>query len=101
MYLHYQAGVDWTIEETQARMRDTLDPFGGDTNKGDMGQFASGQNFLMTGYELSAMARFFNGLPEADGNLRGYLSLCTKARAPLAGLGNGGLQHPDGSVLLS
>lgn len=104
---HHQGSTRMAIKEYQDRICDTLDYFGGDTGKGSMGQ--SRRNgvvpFKMTVFECSAQDQFDDTpanpyrLSEDQGDLRGYLLMCTTSRwAHLAGYGNGA-RRPDGSAL--
>lgn len=75
----------------QDKLKDTLDPFGGDTSKGDMGKsglFGDIQ-FGLTVFECSAQDQFNGVTTEDEGDLIGYILCCTNGRAHVSGYGNG------------
>lgn len=93
--IHYQGDVQWTMGELQARMVDTMNPFG----DGRMGQFSPGQNYLFVPAEISAMKAFFTPYDTEDlQDQWGYLSNCTRANVYSSGYYNGG-RMPNGTVL--
>lgn len=86
--LDYQTQPTWTIEETQARLVDTLIQFA-----------KQGNRHKLRFFEDQASLQFTHDHPdENDAALRGYLACCTKGPATVWGYGNGGAR-PDGSVL--
>lgn len=105
---HHQGNTRMLIKEYQDRLCDTLDYFGGDTGKGNMGQSQRSpegpQPFAMTVFECSGQDQFDDqpgnphAISEDEGDLRGYLLMCTTSQwAHLSGFGNGA-RMPDGSV---
>ena len=86
----------------QDKLLDTLDYFGGDTGKGDMGQsLRNGETpFALTAWEVTAQFQFDGQTPELDGDGAGYLMMCTTSHTglPMAGYGNGA-RRPDGTPL--
>lgn len=96
---HHQGNTRMLIKEYQDRICDTLDYFGGRTDKGNMGRSQRhGQaDFGMTVYECSGQDQFDDTpknpyrISEDQGDLRSYLLMCTTSPwAHLAGYGNGG-----------
>jgi hypothetical protein len=90
------------MQQYQDRLLDTLDPFGGDTGKGHMGQsWRGGQRpFALTAFEVTAQFQFDGVCDEAHGDQAGYLTMCTTSPTglPMAGYGNGA-RRPDGTWL--
>lgn len=86
----------------QDKMLDTLDYFGGDTGKGNMGQsLRSGtpQSFKLTVFECTAQDQFNGTCSEDEGDRVGYQLMCTTGKnAHLSGYGNGA-RMPDGGTL--
>jgi hypothetical protein len=86
----------------QDKLKDTLDPFGGETSKGNMGRSQRGGDrpFLLTVFECSAQDQFNGVTTEDEGDLVGYLLMCTTGwhGAHLGGYGNGA-RMPDGTAL--
>lgn len=86
--LMYQTKAEWSIEETQARVVDTLTQFG---------KQRWGHKFRF--YEDQASLMFTHDRPnEDDANLRGYLACCTKGLVSVYGYGNGA-RLPSGGPL--
>jgi hypothetical protein len=89
-------------QQYQDRLCDTLDPFGGDTGKGDMGQSQRNgrRNFILTAFEVTAQFQFDGLTTEVQGDSAGYLTICTRSHTGYAmgGYGNGARQ-PDGTAL--
>lgn len=86
----------------QAKLLDTLDPFGGDTGKGNMGQSRRHgvRNFILTDFEVTAQFQFDNMCSEVQGDESGLLALCTLSHTgyTMGGYGNGA-RFPDGSAV--
>lgn len=87
----------------QDRMCDTLNPFGGDKSKGDMGQSirtGTPRNFKLNAFESTGQNQFDGKCSEDDGDLSGYLQTCTVGYngAHVGGYGNGA-RMPDGTAL--
>jgi hypothetical protein len=84
----------WTIEETQARLVDTLKQFAmqGNQHKMRLGEDMGWLQFSLDRDELGQPVN------EDQANLRGYLCCCTNAPAQLWGYGGGG-RLPDGKPL--
>lgn len=87
----------------QDRMCDTLNPFGGDKSKGDMGQSirtGTPRNFQLNAFESTGQNQFDDRCSEIDGDLSGYLQACTVGYngAHVGGYGNGA-RMPDGTAL--
>lgn len=95
-WFHHQGDVHLDIPTYQAKLVDTLQPFG-DGRMGTSGLFGDRPYGLIV-YECSAQAQFDLEMSEDDGDLRGYLLCCTKAASTPSGYGNGARQ-PDGSIL--
>jgi hypothetical protein len=103
---HHQGSNEEAITDPklyQDKLLDTLEPFGGETGKGDMGQSRRGgvkRNFEMTAWEVTAQYQFDNRCTEDVGDLTGYLTMCTTSSRgnAMAGYGNGA-RMPDGSAL--
>jgi hypothetical protein len=91
--LQYQTQPTWTIQETQARLVDTLSQFG-----------QQGNRHKLRFFEDQATLEFKHDHPdENDASLRGYLACCTidnvaHTDSKIWGYGNGG-RRPDGSRL--
>jgi hypothetical protein len=86
--LDYQTKPEWSIEETQARLVDTLKQFANQGNRHKLRFF-----------EDQATLQFTRDHPdEDDAALRGYLACCTAGPARVWGYGNGA-RMPDGSPL--
>jgi hypothetical protein len=88
--INYQSVPDWTTQELQDRMVDTLWQFGQDGNR---------YKFRM--WEDQATKQFWGHASADDGDARGYYSVCTYDNvkwtdAKVWGFGNGARQ-PDGS----
>jgi hypothetical protein len=90
-WFHHQGDVNMDIPLYQAKLVDTLQPFG-DGRMGAPGEFA------LVIYECSAQAQFDLQMSEDVGNQRGFLLCCTAASSHVGGYGNGA-RRPDGSVL--
>lgn len=88
-WFHHQGDVDLPIPEYQAKLVDTLNPFG-DGRMGTSGLFGD-RPFGLVVYECSAQAQFDGRCTEDEGDLRSTLLVCTKARS-WASYGNGGRQ---------
>ena len=108
---HHQGNTRMLLKEYQDRICDTLDYFGGDadraTGKGNMGrsQRNGDHQFLLTVYECSAQDQFDDtttnpyAISEDEGDLRGYVLMCTTSPyGHMAGYGNGA-RRPDGGWL--
>lgn len=91
--LQYQTRPEWTIQETQARLVDTLSQFG-----------RQGNRHKLRFFEDQATLQFTHDRPdENDGSLRGFLACCTvdnvaHTDAKVWGYGNGGFKL-DGTAL--
>jgi hypothetical protein len=91
--IDYQTMPDWSMEETQARIVDTLWQFG-----------QRGNDYKMRFDEDMATLMWDNDRPNPeDANARGYLACCTIDNvkwtdAKIWGFGNGG-RMPDGSPI--
>ncbi len=91
--LNYQTYPTWSMEETQARIVDTLWQFG-----------TSGNRWKFRFDEDQASLMFDNDLPDEDmANARGYAALCTTDNvrgtdAKVWGFGNGG-RNLDGTAV--
>jgi hypothetical protein len=93
---HHQGSNAMAIgdpKQYQDRLLDTLDPFGGDLSKGDMGQSHRDgvRPFALTAFEVTAQYQFDAQCTEDQGDLAGYLAMCTTSPTglPMAGYGNG------------
>lgn len=93
---HHQGNTTMARRDTrqyQDRLCDTLDYFGGDTGKGNMGQ--SHRNgvapFRMTVFEDTAQDQFDGSCSEDEGDMIGFLLMCTQSHngATMSGYGNG------------
>lgn len=78
----------------QDRICDTLDPFGGDRSKGYMGQSirtGAAQNYRLNAFESTGQNQFDDRCSEIDGDLSGFLQMCTVGYGGIAlsGYGNG------------
>jgi hypothetical protein len=102
---HHQGDTRLDIKTYQDKLCDTLDYFGGRTDKGQMGRSRRNGDaaFNLTVFECSAQDQFDdtpgnpNRISEDDGDRRGFLLLCTTSPwAHLGGYGNGA-RRPDGS----
>jgi hypothetical protein len=107
---HHQGNTRMLTKEYQDRLCDTLDYFGDEngrcTGKGDMGQsIRSGEPrpFALTVFECSAQDQFDDtptneyAISEDEGDLRGYLLMCTTSPwGHMRGYGNGA-RMPDGA----
>jgi hypothetical protein len=87
----------------QDKLLDTLDPFGGDQSKGNMGQSQRGgvlRPFSLVGFEVMAQFEFDARASELQGDQAGYYVMCTTSHTGLAmgGYGNGA-RRPDGTAL--
>lgn len=96
LWFHHQGDVSMPVGMYQAKLCDTLNPFG-DGRMGRSGLFDD-RPFGLVIYECSASEQYDLRMSEDEGDLRGYLLCCTKAASAVAGYGNGG-RLPDGSVL--
>lgn len=101
LWFHHQGDVDMAIPEYQAKLVDTLDPFG-DGRMGTSGLFGD-RPFGLTIFECSAQGQFGTEtrapwITEDEGDLRGYLLCCTLAASAVSGYGNGA-RMPDGTPL--
>lgn len=96
LWFHHQGDVDISVGEYQAKLCDTLNPFG-DGRMGTSGLFGDRPYGLVV-YECSAQAQFDLRCDEPTGDTRGYLLCCPKAATHVAGYGNGA-RRPTGSVL--
>lgn len=95
-WFHHQGDVDISVPEYQAKLVDTLDPFG-NGRMGRSGLFGD-RPFGLVIYECSAQKQFNLQCSEEEGDQRGYLLCCTRAAAIVSGYGNGA-RRADGSVL--
>lgn len=95
-WFHHQGDVRMAIPDYQAKLVDTLQPFG-DGRMGTSGLFGD-RPFGLTIFECSAQAQFDEQTTEDEGDLRGLLLCCTKAASPVAGYGNGA-RRQDGRAL--
>jgi hypothetical protein len=83
--LDYQTIPTWSIQETQARLVDTLIQFA-----------TQGNRHKLRFFEDAATLEFTHDHPdENDAALRGFLALCTHGPARVWGAGNG-IAYPDG-----
>ena len=100
LWFHHQGDTSIDIKLYQDKLKDTLDPFGGDTSKADMGRSGlfGDRPFGLTVFECSAQDQFDGKTTEAEGDRRGYLLCCTNGRTHVSGYGNGA-RRPDGSAL--
>ena len=77
--LDFQTQPTWTIQETQARLVDTLTQFG-----------SQPYGHKLRFFEDQAALQFTHDHPdEDDANLRGYLACCTVGKSFVFGYGNG------------
>lgn len=90
-WFHHQGDVNMDIPLYQAKIVDTLNPFGD-------GRMGAPNTFALVNYEYAAQSQFDLRASEDEGNLRGYLLSCTKAASHVGGYGNGA-RRPDGSIL--
>jgi hypothetical protein len=96
---HHQG--DTTMARTnpklyQDKLRDTIEPFNGDTRKGNMMQSVRRgfpENFRLNVYEDTGQDQFDNLCTEAFGDQIGYILTCAGA----SGYGNGA-RRPDGTA---
>ncbi len=95
-FFHHQGDVDIPVDLYQAKLKDTLDPFG-NGRMGTSGLFGD-RPFGLVIYECSAQAQFDLRCSEDDGDLRGALLLYTKGATHAVGYGNGA-RRPDGGAL--
>ncbi len=95
-WFHHQGDVNMPIPEYQAKLVDTLNPFG-DGRMGTSGLFGD-RPYGLNVFECSAQEQFDLRMSEDEGDLRGLLLCCTVAATMPVGYGNGARQ-PDGSVL--
>lgn len=104
---HHQGNTRMLIKEYQDRICDTLDYFGGRSDKGSMGRSYRNRDaaFKMTVFESSGQDQFDDqpdnpyAISEDEGDCRSFLLLCTMSPwAHLAGTGNGG-RYPNGAAL--
>jgi hypothetical protein len=83
----------------QAKLLDTLNPFGGDNGKGTMGQSHRNgiRNFILNAFEVTAQFQFDNMCSEMQGDESNYLALCPISNTGycMGGYGNGG-RYPTG-----
>lgn len=96
LWFHHQGDTTMPVDEYQAKLCDTLNPFG-DGRMGTSGLFGD-RPYSLVVYECSAQSQFDLMMSEDEGDLRGYLLCCTKAASYVGGYGNGA-RRPDGSVL--
>lgn len=95
-WFHHQGDVNLSIPDYQAKLVDTLNPFG-DGRMGTSGLFGD-RPFGLVVYECSAQNQFDEQCSEDEGDARGFLLCCTKARTQVSGYGNGA-RRQDGSWL--
>ena len=95
-WFHHQGDVNMPVSEYQAKLVDTLQPFG-DGRMGTSGLFGD-RPFGLVVYECSAQAQFDERCTEDQGDLRGYLLCCSKAAGQVAGYGNGARRIAGASV---
>ncbi len=103
---HYQGSGSTALYDPklyQDRMRDTLDPFNGDYSKGNMGQSlrtGTPKNYLLDAFEATGQGQFDGWCEEIDGDMAGWLQMCTISvnGGHMGGYGNGA-RRPDGGVL--
>jgi len=95
-WFHHQGDVNMDIPTYQAKLVDTLQPFG-DGRMGTSGLFGDRPYGLVV-FECSAQAQFDLNMSEDTGDQRGMLLCCTKAASHVSGYGNGARLR-DGSVL--
>ena len=98
LWFHHQGSTTLDIPTYQAKLVDTLQPFG-DGRMGTSGLFGD-RPFGLVVYECSAQDQFDDptGHTEDLGDLRSYLLCCTRAASTVSGFGNGA-RRPDGSPL--
>lgn len=99
-FFHHQGNVDMDLGLYQAKLCDTLNPFG-DGRMGTSGLFGD-RPYSLVVYECSAQAQFDVGSAhyqtEDQGDQRGFYLVCTHAASHAGGYGNGG-RYPDGRAL--
>lgn len=84
----------------QDKLCDTLNPFGGDKGKGDMGQSVRrgfAENFRLTVFECTGQDQFDDLCTEEFGDQIGYILTCAQGRASVSGYGNGA-RRPNGAA---
>lgn len=86
-WFHHQGDVNLDIPTYQAKLCDTLNPFG-NGRMGTSGLF-SDRPYGLVVFECSAQAQFDLHMSEDIGDQRGYLLSCTKAASHVSGYGNG------------
>jgi hypothetical protein len=100
-WFHHQGDVDIPVDLYQAKLCDTLNPFG-DGRMGRSGLFGD-RPYALVIYECSAQGQFGTEtrnpwITEDEGDLRSYLLNCTRAASNCMQYGNGS-RMPNGSVL--
>jgi hypothetical protein len=97
-WFHHQGDVNLDVPTYQAKLCDTLNPFG-DGRMGRSGLFGD-RPFGLVVFEDSAQAQFDDPTRNTEdmGDQRGLLLCCTKAAASVSGFGNGA-RMSDGSPL--
>lgn len=102
---HHQGSNAMAINDPktyQDKLCDTLDYFGGDTGKGNMGQSRRNgvRPFILSATEVTAQFQFDDLATEEQGDMAGFLMTCTRSHTgyPMGGYGNGA-RMPDGSPL--
>lgn len=98
-WFHHQgptASQGSTVPDYQARLCDTLNPFG-NGRFGTSGLFGD-RPFGLVVYECSAQDQYDERSTEAEGDQRGMLLCCTKASAQVSGYGNGARRQDGGPV---
>lgn len=95
-WFHHQGDVNLSIPEYQAKLCDTLNPFG-DGAMGTSGLFGD-RPFSLVVYECSAQNQYDGVTSELEGDERGYLLSCTHAASSVGGYGNGA-RMPDGGYV--
>lgn len=95
-FFHHQGSTTIDIPLYQAKLVDTLAPFG-DGRMGTSGLFGD-IPFKLVAFECSAQNQFDQKTTEAEGDLRSYLLCCTKGGHGVQGYGNG-CRSPEGFTL--
>jgi len=98
--LNYQCNQNWTIDEVQARIVDTLWQFG---ERGNRWKFRLDEDIAINQFDGTPQPPTGDPADEAQATARGYCACCTvddvkHTDALVWGYGNGG-SMPDGSVL--
>jgi hypothetical protein len=94
LWFNHQGNTGTPIPEYQAKLVDTLNPFG-DGRMGTSGLFGDRPYSLIL-YECSAQARFDLVMSEDESDQRGYYLSCTMGKTRVGGYGDG-CRLPDGS----